>query len=64
MCGKSVLILVLVVVEAFMRDDLRNRKSLVVYDGDSDLACFNELLDKDLLMVGSRIIDGCLIFIL
>ena len=64
MGGKSVLVLVLVVVEAFVWNDLRNRKSLIVNDGDRDLTCLYELLDKDLLVVGSRIIYGCIKFIL
>ena len=64
MCCKTVLILVLVVVETFVRDDLGNRKSLIIDYGDGDLSCLNEFLDKDLLAVRSRIVDGCLIFVL
>ena len=51
MCRKSVLILVLIVVETFVGDDLRNRQSLVINDRDRDLTCFDEFLYQDPLMV-------------
>ena len=64
MCGKTVLILVLIVVETLVGNDLRDGERLVVYDRDRDLARLDELLYKDLLMVRSRIVDGSLIFLL
>ena len=64
MCRKSVLVLVLIVVESLVRNDLRDGKSLVIYDGDGDLTSLYKLLDEDLLVVRSRILDRSLKFIL
>ena len=51
MCRKSVLVLVLIVVESLVRNDLRDGKCLVIYDGDCDLSGLDELLNEDLLVV-------------
>ena len=61
---KSVLIFILVVVETFVGNDLRNRQSLVINDRDRDLTGLDVFLYKDPLVVGSRIVDGSLKLIL
>ena len=53
MRGKTVLILVLVIVESLVRDDLRNWQCPVTDNADGDLTALQVFFDKDHLLVGS-----------